>query len=599
MQKLADVLISNDRVYHIPEFQRDFVWGKEEAEELFNDFSEDTESFSKKNDDLQGYLLGNIVLIENKNHYLVIDGQQRLTTITLLFKALYQTISSKISNTENEDRDKWLKKISNIDNAYQINDDEDAFEGLRITHDEGLTFGKYYRDLIRDNITLDDKLTKTSDQKISEVFDTLTEKINDLEDDQLNKFILYIKNKVKLIITIAPSEGKAFQLFEVLNDRGRSLEPMDLVKNMFLKQLRIDGFNDEDTKRFNENWSSFIENLILTKKTKIASSTFMKHFITSYYGKNIKQDKLFDFFKEKETMNGSSILELSKNLERNSRIYSSIEKSPLNNDYIKEDINLYIIFKLLRIKQLHPLLMMFYNSTEEIKRKVNNICVKYGATIIFSSTQTNTIEKELPTIIETLMKVNDDDKKIEKLEELISKQISNYQEQLFNSVSTKTFANSAGKPLSKAIQILKFIELYYNSNNLIIYSKKNISLEHILARKTQIGAYEDFGFVDREEFDKYINRLGNLTILYSDENTSAGIQSVSEKKNIYQNSDFILTKSMVENLETGIKNGKETKRLDKINNYEPTYELSKLWTKDMIEKRGENLAELIIDSVKI
>ncbi|PTE30011.1 DUF262 domain-containing protein, partial [Staphylococcus equorum] len=309
MQKLADVLISNDRVYHIPEFQRDFVWGKEEAEELFNDFSEDTESFTKKNDDLQGYLLGNIVLIENKNHYLVIDGQQRLTTLTLLFKALYQTINSKISNTENEDRDKWLKKISNIDNAYQINDDEDAFEGLRITHDEGLTFGKYYRDLIRDNITLDDKLTKTSDQKISEVFDTLTEKINDLEDDQLNKFILYIKNKVKLIITIAPSEGKAFQLFEVLNDRGRSLEPMDLVKNMFLKQLRIDGFNDDDTKRFNENWSSFIENLILTKKSKIASSTFMKHFITSYYGKNIKQDKLFDFFKEKETINGSSILE--------------------------------------------------------------------------------------------------------------------------------------------------------------------------------------------------------------------------------------------------------------------------------------------------
>ncbi|XVL41852.1 HNH endonuclease family protein [Staphylococcus equorum] len=109
----------------------------------------------------------------------------------------------------------------------------------------------------------------------------------------------------------------------------------------------------------------------------------------------------------------------------------------------------------------------------------------------------------------------------------------------------------------------------------------------------------DFGFVDKEEFDKYINRLGNLTLLYSDENTSAGIQSVSDKKNIYQNSDFILTKSMVENIETGIKNGKETKRLNKINNFEPTYELSELWTKDMIEKRGENLAKLIIDSVKI
>ncbi|MCD8818620.1 DUF262 domain-containing protein [Mammaliicoccus sciuri] len=601
MYKLNDVLIDSEKVYQIPEFQRDFVWGEEQVNELFDDFSEDTAEFTKSNDELQGYLLGNIVLIDYNNKYMVIDGQQRLTTLTLLFKALYQTLYLRIDKSSGKIRDQWMQKIGSIDNAYQIKDDEDNFKGLRLIHDEGLSFGNYYKDLIRDTQIIEYNLLKNSDQKISEVFDTLTEKIGNLNDDQLKKFINYIKNKVKLIVTIAPSEGKAFQLFEVLNDRGRSLEPMDLVKNTFLKQLRMSGFNDNDTQTFNNNWSEFLNNLIITRKQKISSSTFMKHFVSSQYAKNVKQDKLFDFFKEKDDLNGNIIFELSHKLKNYSAVYSSIEKNPLDNDYIKDDNNLYIIFKLLKIKQLHPILMLFYNSNEEIKRNVNDLCVKYAATIVFSSTQTNSIEKELPNIIDNLLKINDDYEKVKKLEGLISKQIDNYSEILVNSLTNKVYANSSGKPLNKAMVILQFIELYYNENNLIIKTNrsKKVTLEHILARKTKLLSLSEYGFTEKDEMDRYINKIGNLTLLYNDENTSAGIEDISKKKYIYENSDFIITKTMVKNLETGIKNGKETERIKKINRLEPVYDLNGKWTKEKIEQRSSNISKIILEAVKI
>jgi len=63
--------------FMIPDFQRDFVWGQEEVQQLLEDLSEDTNGFTLKEDDIEGYLLGNIVLIkpEDNERFLVVDGQ--------------------------------------------------------------------------------------------------------------------------------------------------------------------------------------------------------------------------------------------------------------------------------------------------------------------------------------------------------------------------------------------------------------------------------------------------------------------------------------------------------------------------------------------
>lgn len=86
MSSIQEVLIDKSIPYLIPDFQRDFVWGEEEARQLWDDMREDTDSFNKDQSELEGYLLGNIVLIQDNegNKSVVVDGQQRLTTLTLM-----------------------------------------------------------------------------------------------------------------------------------------------------------------------------------------------------------------------------------------------------------------------------------------------------------------------------------------------------------------------------------------------------------------------------------------------------------------------------------------------------------------------------------
>lgn len=595
MESISEIFLNKSNTFHIPDFQRDFIWTRKEVEELMDDFFEDTNGFTIDSSELQGYLLGNIVLIEKgKNKYLVVDGQQRITTLTLLFKVLYQRIR-KILDGEIDvnKKEKWYRRLGELNKGYEITDDSDEFKSLRVTHDESLPFGKYYKSIIRDEAN--QETTTSSDENIAEVYDTLFEKLDELSEEQLSKFIPYIKNTVKLIVTTSTSEGKAFQLFEVLNDRGRSLEPMDLIKNNFLKILSKEGFKEEEVKSFNSDWSEFIKNLNLSPKRKISSSTFMKHFIVSEYGQNIKQDQLFNFFTKKKgsfgvELSGREIIKLADKLKRVSKIYKSIEKDPFNNDYLKKDKNMFILFKILSIRQLHPILMRFYDSDISEREKVVDACVRYGASVVFALIQTNAIEKEIPNIINKMKSSNNE---VETFVGEVNKLVSSNTDQLETILTTKNFINANGKPIKKSLDILKFLELYYCSNVLIILPKKTITLEHILANKTPISDYSEYEFKDREEYDRYLNKIGNLTILYKDDNTSVGTNDISTKKNNYEQSDFAITRTIVKKEITTIKNGQETRRVEDINNYLKQYNTNDKWTKSQIDKRSADIAKLL------
>lgn len=600
MDNLNEVILNNNRSFHIPDFQRDFVWTSEEAEELFQDLSEDTNNFQTETSMLQGYLLGNIVLINSQNTWLVVDGQQRLTTLTLIFKALYEIVKKKALDENNSEREFWYTKRADLDKGFNRLDDAGEIVGLRITHEPTLPFGTYYKKLIQDYDNL--QPSTVSDENIEDVYNSLYDNLQSLSDNQLIRFIVYLRTKVKLIVTIAPSQAKAFQLFEVLNDRGQSLEPLDLVKNLFLKKLSELPGKDEKIRDFNKNWTSFLTNLKLSPKRKISSSTFMKHFVAANFSENIKQNNLFDFFDQTGRIKSEEILPLSEKLVFTSKIYQDIEKNPKENDFSKHQ-NMFILFRLLRVKQFHPILMNFYEAPQEIKNNVLDACVRYAAAIIFSYTQTNTIEKEIPSLIRSisLQTLTFEEKEriiVNKINELANKQVG----LLKNIIPSKSFANAQGNVQKKASDLIKFIELYFNSNTSIISIPrgKKISIEHIMPQTTSVS-YSHLGFNSPDEYKEYLNHIGNLTLLFADENTSAGNKSFTEKVDTYSKTSFIVTKSIVKNIETSIKKGKTTIKTDLINEYQPKYireDMSNIvWGKEYIDIRGNQIATLLADLI--
>ncbi|MGG0847905.1 DUF262 domain-containing protein [Peribacillus simplex] len=587
----------------IPDFQRDFVWGQEDVQQLLDDLSEDTNGFSLGEDDLEGYLLGNIVLIKptDSERYLVVDGQQRLTTTTLICKSLEEIVEAKITTSQNaKEIKKWQMKLNDIVQSYAILDNDDEIKDCKLIHDPALNFGKVYKNILY-NKKYEVKLE--SDSKIEEVYTTAKDYLEALSDEQLKNFISYFKSRVYFIVTVSTSYNKAFQLFEVLNDRGRSLEPLDLVKNLFLKTITKDINKKDDVEEFNNDWNEFISNLQLSPKKKISSSTFLKHYIIGKYAENIKKDIVYDYFETKK-LTSNEIFDLVKDLKNVSKIYSQIEKG--NYKVFLDDHNMFIIFKLFNIKQLHSLLIPFYQADQKLKEQVLDLGVRLGASVLFTFTQMNFIESILPTILQKYYSELENGKYIDdaykKLDAEAKKNILSKSTDIKQILPLRKLENANGNLSNKASVILKFIELYFHGNSAVIVppKKQKITVEHILSKEVIFEKdISDAGFIAVEDFKNHKNLIGNLTLLFNNENSSVGNKKFEDKIKLYSDQDFIMTQRVAKDLISTTKGGKNAKLVSLVNEKESKYVPNKKghFDRDSIKDRSSKIADLIYDLV--
>lgn len=602
MKPIADILMNNSTPYFIPDFQRDFVWGEKEVTELWEDIKADTNVFQKETDELEGYLLGNIVLIQDdvNNRKIVVDGQQRLTTLSLMGLALQMVIQKKIIDAEGPTPANAYSMISDLQKSYSIVNDMGEFKDLKIQHDSGLNFGQYYHKLISEKSDENDILTD-ADKNICAVFDKLYESIDEeLNNEQLFHFFAYYKLKIMLIETTAPTEAKAFQLFEILNDRGRSLEPMDLIKNIFLKAIVNDLKSNTAKENFNENWRELIKNLHLPNRP-IQSSTFLKYFVVSCYGDNNKAEDLYQYFKNKN-LSGEEVTDFVNKMVQASRIYANIENKKY--EYFLYDTNMPILFEILKIKQFNPILILFYNETDDIKREILDRLTRLGASILFSYNQTNKIEGLVPGLIQNYRKDKKTDKAmaIKNLYAALDEQIEFFANNVKSVLAEKNHSGRNGKVNSKAASILKFIEMYFNKNETPLLKPaargKKVSVEHILPQHFDFAkkhiTLSNLGFESEAELKNYINRIGNLTLIAGNANSSMGNAVFEEKKTYYKTSNFILTSTIIEPKITEIKTGPEANLYAIINQNEHQYGVKEhYWTKDLIDKRSHDIANLM------
>ncbi|WP_204121176.1 MULTISPECIES: DUF262 domain-containing protein [Levilactobacillus] len=618
--------LENITQFTIPEFQREFVWTDEDIIQLFLDFEEDTNNFTTKSNTLSGYLLGNIVLIQsdqNENNFIVVDGQQRLTVLTLIYRAInirarkFKRTAIELeqsSNTDDSssDEDLFSTMESTARSGYEILDKNTyKAESLRILHN-GLNFGNVYEDILQKSSPDLTTLTTKSEKNISLVWDEINDQISQLSKDQFIEFNSYIRSKVMLIRTIAPSESKAFQLFEVLNDRGRSLEPLDLIKNMLLKRLdQDDEISKNQKSTFNKEWSSFIQNLT---DSKISTSTFMKSYILMKYSKNLNKAELFSFFNKSKlkgdqentnegySIHGSDILELAKDLNYKSKVYSEIEKNPQDNEFVNKNSKLaeymYILFKLFKIKQFHPLIMLYYTSDDTSKERIVQAALRLGLTVLYSFQQTNAIEALLPQIIGSYYEGGTEQERLTNVIENINLRIDDDIQLLDTVMQTKNL-----KP-EKSKSLLRFIELYINQNSDVRNIGRGVNhleREHILPQNTLKLTDNDklslLHFEDTEEIKQYMNRIGNLSLLRKSENISISDGDFKDKLPAYKNSSFTITRAIATEIQSTVKHGATSARFKIINEYEHGFFAESatptLWTKEEIEHRTRKIIDLM------
>lgn len=597
-------VFNNNHVYEIPDFQRDFVWGEDEVNQLFKDFNEDTEDFTKESSLLDGYLLGNIVLINNDantTNKIVIDGQQRLTTLSLLYKVLEETIDYRLHRKENsiETMQKWMNMRGELNKGYGLFDDETNFKNPKIQHHKSLEFGSVYRHIIRPDSSSKNSIQQSS--QIEEVYEVLKEELSKLSDQELPKFVNYIKHKVMLIVTTAPTLSKAFQLFEILNNRGKDLEPLDLIKNMLLKNLAKEHYSEDERDKFTELWRKFNDNLALNSKKKIESSTFLKHYLVGTTGENIRKDKLFNYYSELNPSKENVLMMVSE-MHDVSYTYGKLERKEFDG-FIKNTHLLDILFKLLSLKQAQTILIPFYNESEQRKSEVVDLAIRLGASVIFSYTQTNYIEAEIPSLIKkyyaTLDREGSDRAYFQFTSEL-ERRIQEKAKLAKDAVATRRFENTRGNYNKKGYDLLRFIEAYGHLDSAVLLTSnrsKKITLEHVMPRTPVNQEFVSAsGFTDVEEYKEYVNRIGNFALIHNDENSALSNKSFDQKRLVYARSSIWTTQVLNNKLVSTMKSGKEVNQYEIINNSLFVTTQEDIWTKEAIIERSEKIA-LYLESI--
>ena len=319
--------------YMIPRYQRPYSWTVSEVEDLWNDITRDDSIFL-------GSFVFNYENYDKTKFVEVIDGQQRLITLTIFF-AVLRDIYKKL---------KEEKKSAKTQELIAFIDDVDLTQDFRLKCGDSLAH--FFEQYIQKGEDFPKKIKRPEHKQIRENYEFLMNKIEeeiiDMDTSEKIKYIDELKRKIfdfKIILIQTKSNEDAYSIFETVNARGADLTSADLLKNYIFGQLsKQDG--EEDYAK--EKWSEIVNNME-SVKGKLTVSKLIRYFWLSKYGFTTEK-KLYREIK-KEIKDYNKLLE---EIHMASSYYAKMVGDTVQDDWeeLESNVNVQKIidaFKALRI----------------------------------------------------------------------------------------------------------------------------------------------------------------------------------------------------------------------------------------------------------
>jgi hypothetical protein len=275
--------------YSVPDFQREYVWQREQVERLLQDIYD--EFYDEEGRLLSGpeYFLGSIVTCKGQDGtFQLIDGQQRMTTLYLILCVIRDLL-----RTLNAPPSKVLE--SQIADAATDPRTYEEVERFRVTLQYEDSEG------VLDKIASGGALLSAIPEKTASVRNILSAYRDigeflttnlDSNPQYLREFHGVLTTRVKLIRIVTPSIANALKVFETINDRGVGLTPMDLLKNLLFMRT-----SSKDYPRLKDRWKKLVDTL---DKCGEKALRFLRYYIMAHfeidYRKGIREDEIYDWF---------------------------------------------------------------------------------------------------------------------------------------------------------------------------------------------------------------------------------------------------------------------------------------------------------------
>ncbi len=543
---LTNVLSVNKK-YIVPRFQREYSWGKEQISELWNDIVANIHWQPDGQYQSDEYFIGALVLVgqETSLELMIVDGQQRLTTLTILLSALC-------------DKFKQLNELAvaqSIYNNYIAGMDDDGKPFFKLVNE---TPKPYFQNNIQHidkrnegPETLEEKNLQTSYNDLSDYLseDNLCNVLNVEKDsfvylEALKAVRDQVLRYLKVIYITVNDEDEAYTIFETLNARGLNLSYVDLIKNKLFKKLN-GTHPDDDAKR---KWAK-IRQIIASRNGVGSIETFIRHWWVSKYS-YVSSDTLYKSFLDRWKKGGIDAAAFIDELLSDAEIYVKIS-APAEQDFPELEMKpIYRGLQALRlfnITQNKPFLLSLFkaraNGTLKLVDMNNAILSIERFHFMFNaicSLRPSGIESAYAKAARALVDENatkrNNRQVIKSLLDMLVKRKPEHNVFVEKFLMLK-FSNQELKNKRLIQYIFNRLELHYIKTG--EYMPDSLTLEHI--QPQSVGESEVYSMI------------GNLLPLSKELNERAGNKTVEDKIGIYKESRYALVRIFVEEFENKYK----------------------------------------------
>lgn len=583
-----------DYFFIVPDYQREYVWQvDDQVEQFLVDIDNEFEPGAKEQ---SSYFIGSIIIVKNGKKYDVIDGQQRLTTVVLTMCAFRDVMKSlSLDDTQAN----YLKAISEWLSTFDVGAGKTQLR-LELQYEESKDFlstliqGQTYAGEISGSIR---KMRGAYERIKNELEGYLTDGV-----EALTEFAVYFLTKIDMVVIESENLSGALKIFETINQRGASLNAMDLIKNLLFSKA-----SSEEFSKIKDKWRELTKHLQVAKEDD-KPLRFLRYFLMARYHDGILRED--DIYKWVISPAGKTVLnyeakplalavEMEKMAKRYADLVCATELKQDGGDY--PDVTRIGFINKFRSRQ-HLILLMALDNNAPLG-VMNYLASQLESFFFFSNTlgiQAKDNERLFAQWATSLRGLKDESSVSNAIQSTIVRQlegkIAEFKDRF---LSVRHSAYDPGYRLRFVLGRMENTLLSRAGMPMVgLKSIDAMQVEHILPQTPKNGVIPKTYAEGLGEYQSQVYRLGNVILLESTINQAVNNfndlngEWFQQKQKEYANSSLLTTKLLNNNFAIG--------KSTEINRLKSEYDFEfDQWNKAAIEKRQGILLELALETWKI
>lgn len=507
----------------IPIYQRLYSWKKEQCKQLWDDIIK-----IGGNDKMNGHFIGSILYVLDSNTHsnntlLIIDGQQRLTTITLLLIALRNYLN---------DEDEFLEKFSREKiESYLINSDKDGDKKFRLILSES------DKDTLLSLIDENRRKPSEPSLKIVENFKLFEEWIRK-NTDKLETIFKGLDKLMVVEISLERGKDNPQLIFESMNSTGKDLTQTDLIRNYIVMETEV----EKQESFYNQYWRAMEEDF---KQNETLFNRFVRHYLTIKTRDIPNISKVYEDFKRYQQERGIETEALLQDLQKYCGYFCRI----VFKKEADKDLNKALGFLVdLEMDVIYPLLLELYSDySDGVLSKQDFIPIIYlTESYICRRTVCGIPSNGFNKFFASFTKKIQKDEYLKSIEKYFGSLTGNQKFpndfEFKDSFITKELY---GRNKIKKEETKYFLERLENFDTKEPVNTQECTIEHIMPQTLNLEWERDLGENFQAIHDKYLHTIGNLTLTgYNEKYSNNSFQEKRDMEKGFKQSPLRLNQGL-------------------------------------------------------